>query len=223
LKAIKGKNLTKIGSSVDEIAAVGRPQGTEDFAAMFEDLPAQTAIEESMVQMHNSQDVGSINAQVSNALVRSSPADDGPRVVLLKFSRPSSAMRQSLLEADELASCRATLESHGLPVELESGAKIFVRPNNYDPALTAIRLYGLTLYKNHVLVDPELEEVVLQLVQQLHGQSFTYPKCRGVVPLGLAEWTATPDGNLNITRTFIQIQIPNSIQADSEFHAPRTV
>merc|ERR1712194_849482 len=114
-------------------------------------------------------DAGSINAQVSNALVRSCTADNGPRVLLLKYSRRAPQMRQLLLEAEELAPYRSALYSQELAVELQSGAMIFVHPDHHAPALAAVRLYGWTLHADHVLVDPESEPIVEQLVQQLRG------------------------------------------------------
>jgi len=204
-------------------AAATAAQSDEALTADIEELSAQAAIEESILETRDLQHVGSVNAQISDALIKDSSACDGPRVLLLRFSRPSAALRQNLLNADELSSCRAALESQGLPVELASGAKVFVRPEHYDPALTAIRLYGLTLYKNHVIVDPDLEDIVVQLAKQIHGRSFTYPKRRDLVPLGLAEWATAMDEDVIITRTFVEIRVCSSMCSEPDLGAPRTV
>lgn len=131
-------------------------------------------------------------------------------------------MRDMLLEAEELAPCRAALGAHKYPVELESGAKIFVRPEHYNPALVAVRLNGLSLYKNHVLVDLDLEDVILRITRQLPGRLSTYPKNRDVVPLGLTQSASSAGFDLAVTRTFIQIHVPTSMYSESDTGAART-
>lgn len=193
----------------------------EGAAVPIEELSAQTAIEQSMLEASASREAGAVNAQVSEALVRTSPAAAGLQVLLLKFSRASAAMREVLLKAHDLAICRAALEDESLPIELGSGAMILTRPENHGPALTAVRLRGLTLHKNHVLVDVDLEDIVKRLVQQLRGRSFTYPMRRDVLPISLAA-SAASWGDLGIKRTFIEIRVPNSMRSESEPGAART-
>ncbi len=90
LKAIRPENLRHVIDQSQLSAPAGRAQSNEELAATIEELSAQAAIEASALEARASQDAGIVNAQVSDALVRSSPADDGPRAFLLKFSRPSA-------------------------------------------------------------------------------------------------------------------------------------
>ena len=90
LKAIRPENLRHVIDQSQLSAPAGRAQSNEELAATIEELSAQAAIEASALEARASQDAGIVNAQVSDALVRSSPADDGPRALLLKFSRPSA-------------------------------------------------------------------------------------------------------------------------------------
>jgi len=221
LKFLPPENLR---CAIDQSGQLGsRARSSEGVAASIEEFSAQAAIEESMLEASASHDVGSINAQVSDALVRSSPAEGGPHVILLTFSRPSMQLRKILLGSSELAPCRAELEAQGHLVEVESGAKIFLRPEHYNPALAAVRLHGCPLYKNHVVVDIDLEDVVVQLAQQLHGPSFTYVKGKFIYPLGLTELAASSGYDITATGSFVQIHVPSSMRSESEPGAARTL
>merc|ERR1712232_1141790 len=84
-------------------------------------------------------------SQVSDACIPTRLEELGPRVVLLTLSRRPQALREILLQAPELDGCRAALAEHGFAVELDSGAKAFVRPEHYEAVLSAVRLAGLSL------------------------------------------------------------------------------
>ena len=71
-------------------------------------------------------------------------------------------------------------------MELASGAKIFVRPAHYAPALEAIRRYNIHLYNDHVLVDVELESVVMQAVKRVPAKQNIYPRRKDFIPIELA-------------------------------------
>mmetsp|Transcript_157838 Transcript_157838/g.290831 ORF Transcript_157838/g.290831 Transcript_157838/m.290831 type:complete len:507 (-) Transcript_157838:155-1675(-) len=197
---------------------------SEHFTKNTEDESVQTGTGETMSESKLSDDAGRVNAQLSEALVRSSLATDGPRVLLLKLSRSSEAMRRLLLESEELAHCRAALESQGVAVELASGAKIFVRPEHYVPVHEALRLHSMTLYNDHVIVDVDLEPVVTELVRSLRGRSNVYPKRTDILPLGFASAAASMNGTTPVVvdRTFINIRVPSSLYTESDPTAPRT-
>jgi len=201
-KSIHGRNLVKLD---------------------LEEVAVQGALEEGARAASVLQDAGAVNAQISDALLQSSAAHEGPQVLCLKFSRASAEMSQLLLDSDELAPCQAALADQGLPVELPSGAKIFVRPDHHGPALAAAQLHGWALRKSEVIVDLELEEVVLNLVRRLPGRLSIYPKGKDVLPLGLAEAAAASDLDLSVTRTFLQIRVPSSLRSETDIGAPRTV
>jgi len=144
------------------------------------------------------------------------------RVRLLKFSRSLPALRQALLDASELKACRESLKSQGLAVELPSGAKMFVRPEHYAPALEAIRIQGLTLYPDHVVEDIDIESVVLAVVQDLRGRNFAYPKRKQDIPLGFAATALESGIQVEVARSFLHIRLSSVMCSSSDSAAPRT-
>merc|ERR1719356_926278 len=106
------------------------------------------------------------NANVSEALLHGNPPQMGLKVVLLKFSRCPVALKKVLLEAAELAQCREALRQNALDIELESGAKVFVQPQHYLAVIDIIHAADLRLYPEHIVVDPELEDVVIEIVDK---------------------------------------------------------
>merc|ERR1712157_635304 len=76
-----------------------------------------------------------VGTKASGGWTLTHDAENGPRVRLLKFSRSPPALGKALLEAPELHAWRQDLKAQGLPVELPSGAKVFVRPETYRPSI----------------------------------------------------------------------------------------
>merc|ERR1711920_397085 len=103
------------------------------------------------------------------------------------------------------------------------GAKIFVRPGHFEASLEAIRLANLSLFPNHVIVDPENESTVIGLVRQLRGREAVHPTGTSVLPLAFAEVTAQMEQPINVSRTFIHINIPSSLRSESQPGSPRTM
>merc|ERR1712100_523341 len=113
--------------------------------AQMEESSSQQGIAETLpippAQGAASQDAASVNAQLSNALLQQHHAPGTHlKVVLMRFSRSPQTFRKALLEAPELADWRHALESQGHTVELNSGAKVFVKPEHYRAVLEEIRL-----------------------------------------------------------------------------------
>jgi len=192
----------------------------------LEDCETQTAIEESMSRDANrmnspGQVPAEVNEQISNALLHSAGADSGPRVVLLKFSRRPRSLSDVLLDAPELADCIQALQSQGFCVELQSGAKVFVRPEYYEATLEAIRLGGWTLFPNHVVTEVHLEAVVLGIVEKLPCRESVHPRGSHVVPLAFATSAAHQESKVNVSRTFIEVRLPTSLRSESHT-GPRT-
>lgn len=160
-----------------------------------------------------------VETKASGSMTGGKSVDDGPRVRLLKFSRSPPALGQALLEAIELQALRKDLQANGLSVELPSGAKMFVRPEHYKPAMDAMRLLGIRLYPDHVIVDPDIEGVILGIVMELRGRNFVYPKQKEVVPIGLVSSAIESGTRLCVSRTFINIPIQNT---SSDSAAQRT-
>mmetsp|Transcript_42849 Transcript_42849/g.82013 ORF Transcript_42849/g.82013 Transcript_42849/m.82013 type:complete len:896 (+) Transcript_42849:82-2769(+) len=183
----------------------------------------QEAIRTSVKDSAVLQDLEGVNAQISDALMRKTPAPSGPKVVLLTFSRDPAALAQTLLQAAELAPFKEALAAEGLDVQLPSGAKIFVRPEHHGPTVEAIRLYGLSLKPKHVVVEAELEQDVLKLVESLRPKK-VYAKTRTIMPLALAELAGNCDYEVDISRTFIDIRVSSSLCSypDQSHHAAST-
>lgn len=218
VKSIKPENLSCRVQNLQSAT----PGFDENPSRILGELPVQTAIEASIADAASSHDVAVVNAQIGDALLRSSAADDGAQIVLLKFSRRPAALQKMLLEADELAPCRSALEAQGFSVTLPSGAKMLVQPDHYGPALEAIRLYSLNLHPNHVLVEPNLERMVIGLAKKLCGRESVYPKSKDVLPLEFATVTHNEAEQVVISRTFVHIRVPSSLRSESDAAAPRT-
>ena len=89
-------------------------------------LLEQRAIEESL-RDHHPRDGGgtadatalAVNAQVSDALLRSRPTEEGPQVAVLKFSRTPKAFGKVLSKSPELARLQRALVACGSGVVLK--------------------------------------------------------------------------------------------------------
>ncbi|CAE8715329.1 unnamed protein product [Polarella glacialis] len=110
-----------------------------------------------------------VNSMVSDALLRSRPEEElgtcVGKVVLLKFNRCTQSFQRALLQRPELEPVRKALNQRGFAVVLPSKAKAFVHPENYEAVLEAIARDKLALYADHVLVEPELENVVKEVLK----------------------------------------------------------
>eukprot|EP00931_Biecheleriopsis_adriatica_P090684 TRINITY_DN64626_c0_g1_i1.p1 TRINITY_DN64626_c0_g1~~TRINITY_DN64626_c0_g1_i1.p1 ORF type:complete len:875 (-),score=146.94 TRINITY_DN64626_c0_g1_i1:77-2563(-) len=151
-------------------------------------------------------------------------------VVLLKFLRPSGALRDALLSAPKLAECKALLERHSYTAELESGAKVFVSPDHFTPLMEAIRMGKWQLYPEHVFVDPGLEEVVLGVARGLPRSAKVYCHKAGLkrysVPTGFAAEVSgldDPDISVEYQRSFVHVRLPSSLVSNRSYAGPATV
>jgi len=216
-KAIKAGNLKRVGVQMPS------NQAPEELEATVEDVIAQKAIEESIREQSVPGSADAVNAQLSAALVHKTHLDSGPRILLLKFSRRPAALRASLTKAPELVACKETLEEHGFSSELPSGAKVFVSWEHYEPALEAVRLAGMKLFPDNVLVDESLEPVVLQLVHQLRGRNWVHPKDSQVVPLAFPQAALQAEHQIDVSRTFIHVRLPTSLLSPSQTGGERMV
>lgn len=103
-------------------------------------------------------------------------------VYLLQFSRYPEELRVALLEGVPLRQCRQSLEDEGYAVNLPSGAKVFVHPEQYQDVTTALE--GMTLRPYHVVVSQGLEHLVQESLQHIPRQSKVKVKARSAVQLG---------------------------------------
>ena len=105
-------------------------------------------------------------------------------VVVLDFSRSPRAFREALLGPQLCDDCRECLGGAAVSVtELGSGAKVLVRPEHLEPVREAIRLTKSVLQHQHVIVDPELADIVIELAQSLPGREKVRVRRRGTMPL----------------------------------------
>ncbi|CAK0813987.1 unnamed protein product [Prorocentrum cordatum] len=162
---------------------------------------------------------GPENEQVAKAILADRLTANAPKgLILLEFSRNPKHYHERFTQCEELRKYRDGLTDAGVPWQLPSLAKVFVRPSNYDAALEALRIFGLTLEGRHVLAEPELEETVIGVAEKRAER--VRLSGRAVVPMGLAGVSLQADTKINVTRTFVHLEIPSSLC--SEYSGPVT-
>eukprot|EP00747_Dinoflagellata_sp_TGD_P064945 gnl/TRDRNA2_/TRDRNA2_154132_c0_seq1.p1 gnl/TRDRNA2_/TRDRNA2_154132_c0~~gnl/TRDRNA2_/TRDRNA2_154132_c0_seq1.p1 ORF type:complete len:334 (-),score=57.10 gnl/TRDRNA2_/TRDRNA2_154132_c0_seq1:157-1071(-) len=248
LKAIKAENLVIAHDSPSRTAELGNfsaapssppapadvsePEGPTTATSIpsllvdGEELSSQFAIEASLQEAANrdfGQGVLEVNAQVSDALVHGDATlDCGPHVLLLKFSRDPVAVHEALSRSPELIACSEMLASHGFDVQLQSGAKVFVTPEMYEPVKEAIELGKWVLKPRHVIVEPKLYSVVADIAEGVDKGEKVKVRREGVVPLSFAAAAARMEKKPVIQKTFISVRMPNSLCSFTDA-GPRTV
>merc|ERR1711865_909860 len=86
------------------------------------------------------------------------------RVILLEVTRTLQSLRSALLKGSELAAIRTALQEAGHQVELRSsGAKIFVRPEQYANVLLA--LASVEMQPRHLITTVEFEDLVTSVIR----------------------------------------------------------
>lgn len=147
----------------------------------------------------------SVTASISWRISR----NRSPYVVLLKVSRDPDEHHRKLGTCPELQQCREQLKNAGKQFQLSEGSYIFVSPDWYDCVLKAVELNEMRLFPQHLIVSQELEKLVRRVIGGLPCNSKT--KCRSTsrIPLGLpSEALCT---NITISHTFINVDVPSSI------------
>jgi hypothetical protein len=103
----------------------------------------------------------------------SSGSDDGKSpfadmmedLYLISFTRCPREFRAGLLEGPFLQDCRKAMGEAGLSTELETGTKIFCKPELYNAARKAIQSFEESLRPYHVIVTEEFRPMVMQVVK----------------------------------------------------------
>jgi len=224
-KAIKPENIilldssglaTARQSSIGPAADVG-----PDLHTHVDELDLQKAMEQSASKArlsdaieHLHKDGWHADAQASEALLRRSLQADVPYVVLISFSRKPGAFRTALLEDDRLSDCRDALKEHGYPIELQSGAKVLIRPEQYEPLMQVMRFSKFNFAAWHLFLDPSLEDVVAEIVNNMNAmlpqpEEF-YAKNSQIVPLSFAAAVSEMECKAVVFRTFIDTRLPSS-------------
>lgn len=151
-------------------------------------------------------------------------------VVLLTFSRSPATFRDALLNAPTLMPWKQSLLEHHFPVELATGAKVFVKVDDYKPLMEFIRLHSVRFGAKHVFVDFSLQDIVVSIVRtECPSRSNVYPRSRNEMPLNFAAAASRlAPGEVSVVNTFFDIHVPNqsslrsSTQEDGECTASTT-
>jgi len=190
----------------------------------FEDPDAQSAIEASLLQGD-----GNVNAQLSEAILKSSSQSSFCHVLLITYSRKPAVFREALLTDSRLHDCRQALLDRGFPVELSSGAKALVQPDQYEPLMEFIRLSCLMFASWHLFLDPSLESIVAEIIDEVNSKlrkkEKFYQKSAKKVPLEFAAKVQEMECKAIVLRTFIQIPVSSSMysaQGSSQQHTAST-
>lgn len=119
-----------------------------------------------------------------NAEVSAGFSDDAVHVI--QYSRHPNSLKTALLEGEELRACRDALAAAGLSPEHHTGAKIFVKPEQYESVIDALEgsAEGWPLKPWHVVVSEEFEGAVDKAVKSLPSKAQVREKQRSVVPSG---------------------------------------
>jgi len=221
VKALKPDNLFKMLGSPDEEYGALIPEG-------FEDRVLESVSDKSMVDalgvVESLANQSHANAQVSNALLQTCGQDSKPCVILLKLSRNPRPLRDKQLAASDLQVCLGELEKHGMPFELESRAKMLVSPQHYEASLEAeaLSMSVWRLRPEHIIVEPLLQDAVINIVESLPGSVSARCKSSNVIPFGFAAESHGMARRVVISKTFINIVLPSSIRS-SDGTGPHTV
>merc|ERR1712232_12026 len=155
-----------------------------------------------------------VNAQVSDALLRTRSIETGPKVVILKYRRVPKAFKEALASSPLLAPRREALEAHSFAAVFEKGAHIFVKPEHYIATTSAIHANGMQLYSSHVVVESELADHVDALAKSVHEKAY---------PCGSTTLSIGYPVNFDVQRTFISVAVGSSLLSSSVECPPRTV
>jgi len=146
-----------------------------------------------------------VNGPLSSAILHSRLVPDS--IVLLEVDRTLSTLRNALLAGDELANVRDALESHGYAVELPSGVKVFVRPEQYNSVITAVE--DMDLKPRHIVVSQELEHLVVSVIGAVKRTTVKRRRVTTTQP-SFCIWRGAKV-SVEVKRTFIHLEIPSSL------------
>jgi len=182
-------------------AASGGTSTTSNMPLVVGEL--ETALEASMQEADARAAV--VNGPLSSAILHSRLVPDS--VVLLEVDRTLSTLRNALLAGDELANVRDALESHGHAVELLSGVKVFVRPEQYNSVITAVE--DMDLKPRHIVVSQELEHLVVSVIGAVKRTTVKRRRVTTTQP-SFCIWRGAKV-SVEVKRTFIHLEIPSSL------------
>jgi hypothetical protein len=144
-------------------------------------------------------------------------------LILIGFSRCPREFRAGLLEGPQLRETIAAMQAAGQSVELETGTKLFCKPECYTSVRKAIQRMETSLRPYHVIVTGDLRHQVMEVVKAFPRALKVKCKEETVIArVGLAgKWlpmhqseAAAPAENAGPAT--VQLQLPKSIKAKTE-------
>merc|ERR1712032_905365 len=166
----------------------------------------ETALEASVEEADAR--AATVNGPLSSAILQSRLVPD--LVVILAVDRTFQALRAALLEGDELAHVRHELEKHGHLVELPTGAKLFVRPEQYTAVVSAVQ--DLDLKPRHIIASQELEDLVTKVINTVKRTTVKRRRVAVTQPV-YCRWMHT-EVTVEVRRTFITLAVPSSLRSE---------
>jgi len=127
---------------------------------------------------------------LDEAGVRGAASSVPEPVHLLELSRTPESFGRCLETHPMLRDCRCDLQRRGLPVELASGARIFVTVDQYGPVLSAIEAIQEKLRPRHVIAQKQFLIAITEAVESLSGGKQVHEKRanrRLLLPLNSSE------------------------------------
>lgn len=146
-----------------------------------------------------------VNGPLSSAILRSRLVPD--IIVVLEVDRTLRALSDTLLTCDRLADVRDALLRNGHKVELPSGAKIFVRPEQYESVIATIE--DMDLKPRHIVVSQHLDNLVSGIISKIKRTTIKRRRITTTRP-SLGSWKSV-QVNVEVRRTFIHLTIPSSL------------
>lgn len=137
-------------------------------------------------------------------------------VHLLEYSRTPESFGRSLEAHPVLRDCRCELQRMGFPVELASGARIFVTVDHCGPVLSAIGAIQEKLRPRHVIAQERFLSAISEAVKSLKGGKQVHEKQANrclLLPLNSLE---AANGSANVVGEERDVEEVNEEEKDNE-------
>jgi len=149
----------------------------------------------------------------------SEPEAEMETVTLLAYTRYPDSFRAALTTGSALDPCRTALEAAGFDWSHDSGAKIFVRPWQYEDAMAALSRSEVALRPYHVIVSTSFEYNVEACLADIPSRDGARVKRRRVVGEFVLENPRQDAGNEPQRETWIE---DTTGEAEVAFEIQRT-
>jgi len=151
-------------------------------------------------------------------------------VVILRYSQTKHWFKEALLEGDDLLAERNALEQAGFSAKLDSGAKVFVRPEVFELLVDHLTRQGYSLKTSHVVIELALEEKIRTIIDAARTRYSKRERGTSKVTNRVEAHIATPcpeapegsvepDWNSFVKHTLIHVPVPSSMLSTLSAHA----